>query len=78
MDQQLRQHIASQGLSVEQMWLYLTDLERVDVDTGGQRSAMPSRTGFFARRLEKVYSRLTLPMPVEPGVGPIPARSHAD
>src|SRR5688572_6453726 len=34
--------------------------------------------GFFARRLEKVYSRLTPPMPVEPGVGPIPARSHAD
>ena len=33
--------------------------------------------GFFARRLEKVYSRLTPPMPVEPGVGLTPSRSHA-
>lgn len=33
--------------------------------------------GFFARSLQKVHSRLIPPMPVEPGVGPTPARSHA-
>ena len=43
-DQQLRQRLASQGLSIAQMWLQLTDLERVDVDKGGQRSAMQPRT----------------------------------
>jgi hypothetical protein len=44
MDKKLRQRLASQGLSADQMWLHLTDLERVDVDKGGQRSAMPPRT----------------------------------
>jgi hypothetical protein len=43
-DRQLRQRLASQGLSAEQMRLHLTDLERVDVVKGGQRSAMQPRT----------------------------------
>lgn len=43
-DEKLRQRLASQGLSAEQMWLHLTDLERVDVDKGGQRSDPPPRT----------------------------------
>ena len=33
--------------------------------------------GFFAPRLEKVYSRLIPPRPVEPGVELTPARFHA-
>ena len=41
------------------------------------RLALVTIIGFFAPRLEKVYSRLTHPIPVEPGVGLTPARSHA-
>src|SRR5215510_4951504 len=37
-DKKLRQRSASQGLSADQMWLHLSDLERVDVVKGGQRS----------------------------------------
>ena len=37
----------------------------------------PRLFGFFAPRLEKVYSRLTHPRPVELEVGLTPARSHA-
>jgi hypothetical protein len=44
MDTQLRQRIASQGLSADQMWLQLSDLERVDAVKGGPRSDMPPRT----------------------------------
>lgn len=39
--------------------------------------ALAEEFGFFARRLEKVYSRLIPPMPVEPGVGLTPSRSDA-
>jgi len=35
---EVRQRAASQGLSAEQMWLHLSDLERVELVTGGQRS----------------------------------------
>lgn len=44
MDETLRQRLASQGLSIAQMWLQLTALARVEVDKGGQRSAMQPRT----------------------------------
>jgi hypothetical protein len=33
-----RQRAASQGLSADQMWLHVSDLERVEVRTGGQRA----------------------------------------
>src|SRR5215471_7360330 len=35
---EVRQRAASQGLSAYQMWLHLSDLERVELVTGGQRS----------------------------------------
>jgi hypothetical protein len=37
-DPQVRQHAARQGLSADQMWLHLSDLERVALVKGGQRS----------------------------------------
>jgi hypothetical protein len=37
-DPQVRQRAASQGLSADQMWLHLSDLERVELLTGGQRT----------------------------------------
>jgi hypothetical protein len=37
-DPQVRQRAASQGLSADQMWLHLSDLERVDGVNGGPRS----------------------------------------
>src|SRR5262245_52457850 len=37
-DPQVRQRAASQGLSADQMWLQLSEFERVDVRTGDQRA----------------------------------------
>jgi hypothetical protein len=37
-DPQVRQRAVSQGLSADQMWLHLSDLERVELLTGGQRA----------------------------------------
>src|SRR6266545_5808283 len=37
-DPQVRQRAASQGLSADQMWLHLSDLERVELLAGGQRT----------------------------------------
>src|SRR5262245_47545874 len=37
-DPQVRQRAASQGLSADQMWLHLSDLERMELRTGGQRT----------------------------------------
>ena len=42
-DPKVRQRAASQGLSADQMWLHLSDLERVDVLKGGQRAAVQPR-----------------------------------
>jgi hypothetical protein len=37
-DPKVRQRAVSQGLSADQMWLHLSDLERVELVKGGQRS----------------------------------------
>jgi hypothetical protein len=43
MDKQLRRRAARQGLSADQMWLALTDLERVEGGKGRQRPERPQR-----------------------------------
>ena len=55
------------------------DIEAIGDDTVRHyyRQALEDKIGFFARRLEKVYSRLIHPMLIEPGVVPALARSHA-
>jgi len=42
-DPKVRQRAASQGLSAAQMWLPLSDLERVDLVKGGQRAEVQPR-----------------------------------